>query len=119
MSVARDPWAVNWHAIEGTVRYLATAEGGRKTGVASGYRGQFFYDGDDCDGIQYFPDDQDGEFVPLGETVPVRVEFPRERWEQYHSKRIYVGMPIEIHEGRKTVGHGTVTSLEVSPEVRR
>jgi hypothetical protein len=35
------------HEIESEIRYLTTAEGGRKTGVTSGYRGQFHYEGDD------------------------------------------------------------------------
>ena len=110
---------MQWHAIEGTVRYLTTAEGGRKSGVANGYRGQFFYDGEDCDGFQFFPDHKEGEFVCLGDTVRVRIEFPPDRWEQHHSMRIYEGMPFEIREGRKIVGRGTVTALNVSPENRR
>ena len=35
------------HEIEAEIRYLTTAEGGRQTGPFSGYRGQFFYEGDD------------------------------------------------------------------------
>ncbi|MEZ6138980.1 MAG: hypothetical protein R3B84_00280 [Zavarzinella sp.] len=45
-----------FHEIEAEIRYLTTQEGGRKTGVSSGYRGQFYYGGQDYDGFQYFPD---------------------------------------------------------------
>jgi len=119
MYVADAGRIMGWHTIEAAVRYLTTAEGGRTSGVASGYRGQFFYDGEDCDGFQFFPDYEEGETVRLGDTVRVHIEFPPDRWEQHHSKRIYVGMPFEIREGRKAVGNGTVTALAVSPENRR
>lgn len=60
-----------YHYIETTVRYLTTSEGGRKTGVTNDYRGQFHYEGDEqpWDGIQFFPDLSEGEFVQLGSTV--------------------------------------------------
>ncbi|ANO49162.1 hypothetical protein V8245_12300 [Flavobacterium columnare] len=35
--------------LEAEIYYLTEAEGGRKTPVASGYRGQFYYDGKDWD----------------------------------------------------------------------
>ena len=38
----------DFHEIEAEIRYLTTEEGGRKHGVISGYRGQFYYGGDDC-----------------------------------------------------------------------
>jgi elongation factor Tu len=101
------------HEIEATIRYLTTAEGGRKTGVISGYRGQFHYQGDDqpWDGFQYFPDLTEGEFVELGTPVRALIQFRRDRWDNVHSKRISIGMPFEIREGRKLVGRGTVTRI--------
>ncbi len=63
------------HAIEAEVRYLTTEEGGRRTGVFSGYRGQFYYGGNDYDGFQYFPDKADDEMVKLGMTVRAVVVF--------------------------------------------
>lgn len=42
------------HEIEVEIRYLTTEEGGRRTGVFSGYRGQFYYGGNDYDGVQFF-----------------------------------------------------------------
>lgn len=97
--------------IEATVRYLTTAEGGRKSGVASGYRGQFSYDGDDSDGIHSFPDFEEGAFIPLGETVRTRIAFPPDRWELRHSKGIVEGMSFDVREGRRVVARGVVTAI--------
>jgi translation elongation factor EF-Tu-like GTPase len=99
------------HVIEARIRYLTTAEGGRQTGVFSGYRGQFYYGGNDYDGFQSFPD---VECVVLGTEVRAFVEFSKARWDEVHRHSIYVGMPFEIHEGAKVVGKGIITRLNVS-----
>jgi len=103
--------SVGFHEIEAEIRYLTTDEGGRKTGVLSGYRGQFFYEGYDWDGIQYFPDLPNDVFVELGRSVRALISFPQARWESVHSKKITVGMPFLIREGSKTVGRGIVTKV--------
>jgi len=100
-----------FHEIEAEIRYLTTGEGGRKTGVCSGYRGQFYYDGDDHDGFQHFPDLADGAVVGLGTSVRAVIRFRQERWEDVHSKRLSVGMSFQIREGSRTVGRGTVTKV--------
>jgi translation elongation factor EF-Tu-like GTPase len=100
-----------FHEIEVVIRYLTTEEGGRQTGVCSGYRGQFAYGGNDYDGFQFFPDIRDNSMVELGTTVPAVVRFPQRRWDQFHSPRITVGMPFEIREGSRTVGRGRVTKV--------
>src|SRR5262245_24113634 len=105
------PMPTAFHEIEAEIRYLTTEEGGRRTGVCSGYRGQFFYDGDDYDGFQYFPGLPDGAMVTLGSPVRALIRFRQEMWEDVHSKRISVGMPFQIREGNKTVGHGVVKKL--------
>ncbi len=97
--------------IEVDIRYLTSEEGGRKTPVCNGYRGQFFYDGQDWDGFQYFPDLPYDAMVELGTTVRALVRFQLDRWENIHSKKITVGMPFQIREGNKTVGCGTVTKV--------
>lgn len=102
---------VGFHEIEAEIRYLTTEEGGRKTGVRSGYRGQFYYCGNDHDGFQFFPDLFDDQMVELGTTVRVRVRFLQERWDEVHSNRVIVGMPFEIREGNRTVGRGRVTKV--------
>ena len=101
----------DYHEIEAEIRYLTTEEGGRKTGVFSGYRGQFFYEGEDYDGFQYFPDLPDGTMLALGEPVRALIRFRQVMWEAVHAKRITVGMPFQIREGSKTVGYGVVTKM--------
>ena len=101
------------HWIEATIRYLTSDEGGRRSGVRSGYRGQFYYEGEDYDGFQFFPDSEDEE-IELGTTVRAFIQFRQERWDEVHSKRIRVGLPFEIREGSKVVGRGVVTQLNVT-----
>ncbi|MFK7032208.1 EF-Tu C-terminal domain-related protein [Flavobacterium oreochromis] len=55
---------------EAEIYYLTEAEGGRKTAVASGYRGQFFYDGRDWDAPQEFIDKK---YCNPGEKVQVKL----------------------------------------------
>ena len=101
--------------IEARIRYLTTEEGGRRGPVGDGYRGQFHYenDMDANDGFQCFPDLRPGEFVPLGCTVRAWVLFPDDRWREYHSKKVSVGMRFDIREGSKLVGQGVVTRIDV------
>jgi translation elongation factor EF-Tu-like GTPase len=105
------PMSVDFHEIEAEVRYLTTEEGGRRTGVYSGYRGQFFYEGDDYDGFQYFPDLPNGAMVELGRSVRTLIRFRQEMWKDVHSKKIIVGMPFQIREGPRTVGRGIVMKV--------
>jgi elongation factor Tu len=100
-----------FHEIEAEIRYLTTEEGGRRTGVSSGYRGQFFYEGEDHDGFQYFPELPDGAIVELGATIRAVIRYRQEQWEDVHSKRITVGLPFQIREGNRTVGRGIVTKV--------
>ncbi|NQU24208.1 MAG: elongation factor Tu [Candidatus Nealsonbacteria bacterium] len=101
----------DYHEIETEIRYLTTAEGGRSKGVWSGYRGQFYYEDEDFDGSQFFPDIADDEMVELGTSVRALVRFLRERWEDVHAARITIGMPFEIREGARTVGRGVVVNV--------
>jgi translation elongation factor EF-Tu-like GTPase len=100
-----------FHEIEADIHYLTTEEGGRKTGVGSGYRGQFFYDGEDHDAIQFFPRLSEDAMVELGTVVRALVRFPQDRWVAVHARRIAIGTPFEIREGRRTVGRGIVTRV--------
>jgi translation elongation factor EF-Tu-like GTPase len=102
--------------IEATVRYFTTEEGGRRTPVASGYRGQFHYEDEPDvphDGFQFFPDVPEGKFVPLGTAVRTMIWFPQDRWDDCHRHRIRIGTRFQIQEGRKVVGRGEVTNIEV------
>ena len=101
-----------YHVIESQIRYCTPDEGGRKTGVYSGYRGQFHYDGDDFDGFQYFPDDPKS-MIALGHEVRAFVRFLEDRWEQIHKINVQVGKTFQICEGARIVGVGVVTRLDV------
>lgn len=101
------------HEIEAEIRYLTTEEGGRMNGVLSGYSGQFYYGGNNYNGMQRFPGLPENELLELGKTVRAVVIFTQDRWDEIHSKQITVGMPFEIREGLKVVGRGVVTKLEV------
>jgi elongation factor Tu len=103
---------MDWHVIEARIRYLKPSEGGRRTGVASGYRGQFFYD-DDYDGFQLFPDVPRDGTVELGSEVRAFVQFAKDRWNDKHERDLHEGMAFKIREGRRTVGEGIVTRLDV------
>ena len=101
------------HVIETRIRYLTTSEGGRKSGVASGYRGDFVYDGMYCHGQQSFPDYGANDFVDLGIEVRALVYFPREQWDRVHQHKLHVGKSFEIREGPRVVGTGVITRLDV------
>jgi translation elongation factor EF-Tu-like GTPase len=106
--------ATDHHYIEAEIHYLRADEGGRQSGIYSGYRGQFYYNGDDYDGFQFFPD-CDGQVVEPGTTVRAFVQFRANRWNEVHSKLITVGMKFQIREGNGTVGHGVVTKIALDP----
>ncbi len=94
--------------IEACVRYLTTIDGGRKTPVANGYRGQFHYEHNDkvWDAIQTFPDG-----IEPGRMIKSIIWFPDESWNNHHIDHVYVGMRFEIREGRKIVARGLVTGI--------
>jgi len=106
---------MGYRRIEVQIRYLTTAEGGRREPVSDGYRGQFHYLTDEAngwDGIQYFPDEvKEKGTIPLGKTVRAKIHFPQKSWDKCHSSRLQAGMAFEIREGKKPVGRGIVTSL--------
>jgi elongation factor Tu len=84
------------------VYLLSAKEGGRRTVVASGYRPQFYLRTADVVG--------DMDFGPAGtarpgQTVQVRVALGR-------PTPVEVGLGFAIREGGRTVGAGTVTSVQ-------
>jgi translation elongation factor EF-Tu-like GTPase len=91
--------------VEATITFLRTEEGGRRTPASSGYRPQFYYEGENWDAIHYYPGmDQ----VYPGDTVTVHLGFLS---PEYHRGRIQQGTRFEIREGRRVVGRGVVTKL--------
>ena len=91
--------------LEVEIYYLTTEEGGRITPLYSGYRGQFFYDGNHWDAQQKFIDN---EVCNLGETVKVYLKTMR---PINHFKKFFIGKEFEIKEGAKTVGKGIITKI--------
>ncbi|WP_066405200.1 hypothetical protein [Flavisolibacter tropicus] len=91
--------------LQADIYYLTEQEGGRKTPVASGYRGQFYYNGKDFDAMQQFVDKA---WCHLGDTVQVLLQTAS---PEFHTGQLYVGKEFEIREGSKTVGKGTITKI--------
>ena len=91
--------------LEAEIYYLTEEEGGRKGYVASGYRGQFYYNGRDWDAPQQFTDK---EICNPGETVKVYLQTLS---PDFHVGQFYIGQTFEIREGAKTVGRGKITKV--------
>ena len=91
--------------IRATIYYLTEDEGGRKTPVGSGYRGQFYYDGKDWDACQIFID---REICLLGEVVDCYLTTAS---PNFHIQKLHIGKEFEIREGAKIVGRGTITEI--------
>jgi len=91
--------------VEVVCTYLRTEEGGRSSPAFSGYRPQFYYNGENFDGQH---DLVGVEKAFPGETVTSRVTFA---YPQYHAERVHVGMEFELREGSKVVARGKVTKI--------
>lgn len=91
--------------LEADIHYLSPEEGGRSHGIASGYRGQFYYYGRDWDAVQQLVDK---EMCQPGETVRVYLNTLS---PQSHLGMFHIGQEFEIHEGRKTVAKGVIRTI--------
>jgi hypothetical protein len=91
--------------LEADIYYLTEQEGGRKTAVGNGYRGQLYYNGKDWDAPQQFIDK---EICNLGETVKVYLQTLS---PDFHIGQFFVGQEFETREGSKTVGKGIITKI--------
>ncbi len=91
--------------IEAEITFLTTEAGGRKTPAYSGYRPQFYYDGEDWDAVQNYIDV--AEVYP-GETVKTHLSFTR---PEIHFGKLYPGKEFLVREGQKIVGRGKVTKI--------
>lgn len=91
--------------IEADIYFLTAQEGGRSKPAFDGYRPQFYYDGQDWDACQSYPDMKQ---VNPGDTVRTYLAFlsPDE-----HFGKVYVGMEFLIREGTRTVAKGVVTKI--------
>jgi translation elongation factor EF-Tu-like GTPase len=91
--------------VEAELTFLRTEEGGRRGFAQSGYRPQFFYDGEDHDAVQEFVDR--GRVYP-GDTVTVRLHLLH---PELLYRRLRVGDGFKIREGERVVAHGRVTRI--------
>ena len=91
--------------LEADIYYLTTDEGGRKTPVATSYRGQFHYDNHDWDAMQQF---LDKEWCEPGDTVKVLLQTAS---PYFHCGNFYIGKEFEIREGSKIVGKGKISKV--------
>ncbi|MBF0578009.1 elongation factor Tu [Dysgonomonas sp. GY617] len=91
--------------LRANIYYLLEKEGGRKTSVRNGYRGQFHYDGKDWNACQAFIDK---EICLLGETVDCYLTTAS---PQFHIQKFYVGKEFEVREGTRIVGIGIITEI--------
>ncbi|MEQ9658872.1 hypothetical protein [Fulvivirga sp.] len=100
-----DTFKLSSPEIEAEIYYLSEGEGGRKTPVGNGYRGQLYYNGKDWDAPQQF---MNKVWCNPGETVKVQLQTLS---SEYHVGQIKQGMEIETREGSKTVGRGKVLKV--------
>lgn len=84
---------------------LPSEHGGRKSPVSSGYRPQFYYQGDDWDAAQTYPG---VEQVRPGDTVTANLSF---FCPEAHRGKLFASMPFLIREGNHVVGYGRITRI--------
>ncbi len=89
--------------IEAKIRFLLPEEGGRRKFPFSGYRPQFYCDGEDWIVSMQF----EGTPPPNGEYFTVYFSFMRPS----HQKHVYAGKEFKIREGGQIVAEGEVTRI--------
>ena len=95
--------------IEAEIRFLTTDEGGRQTGVTSGYRPHhdFGLEGTQVDAAHVY---DNNEWVHPGETVIAGLAFPPITQEHLVG-RLQEGLEFTVQEGARIVGRGRVTQI--------
>jgi translation elongation factor EF-Tu-like GTPase len=96
--------------IEVRLIFLPTDKGGRRTPARSGYRPQFYYNGNDWDAVHTYPDK---ELVYPGETVRAFLSFLT---PQNHVGKLRPGMEFQCREGQRRVAKGVVLKILVLGE---
>jgi translation elongation factor EF-Tu-like GTPase len=91
--------------IKAQITFLRTDEGGRQGPAFSGYRPQFYYEGEDWDAVQTY--EKEGPVFP-GETVTAYLGFLS---PEHHAGKIRVGMNFLCREGSRTVARGHVLEI--------
>ena len=91
--------------IEAEIYFLTFEEGGRKTPAFSGYRPQFFYDGNHWDAQHNYTEVSQ---VYPGQTVKTELIFAS---PQHQIGKLYPGKEFLICEGQQVVARGKVTKI--------
>ena len=91
--------------VEAEITFLRTEEGGRQGYVSTGYRPQFYYEGEDHVAVQEFTDK---EKVYPGDTVTAHLHFLH---PELLFNRVRVGDSFKILEGKRVVAHGKITRI--------
>jgi elongation factor Tu len=91
-----------------TITFVSANDGGRSTPIASGYRPQFFFEGEDfeCRSIEVLPD----RWVLPGETAHVKITLSEYATDAL-GRRLKLGKTFELREGHKSIAAGVVTGL--------
>jgi len=91
--------------IEAEITFVPTGQGGRSTPAFSGYRPQFYYDEQDWDAEQEYPDVDSA--LP-GQTVRTLLRFSN---PDAHVGRVHPGLEFQVREGARVVAHGRVIRI--------
>lgn len=91
--------------LEVDIHYLLPEEGGRRHGIVSGYRGQFYYYGHDWDAVQTL---LDRDICHPGETARVHLNMlsPHCHIGMFHTRQEF-----DIREGPQTVAKGIIRTI--------
>jgi translation elongation factor EF-Tu-like GTPase len=91
--------------IEVQITFLSPEEGGRRTAAQTGYRPQFYYDGEDWDSIHTYPNN---ELVHPSQSVRAFLTFLS---PEYHVGKLWPGKTFQCREGQRVVANGVVLKI--------
>lgn len=102
----------NWIVVEAKIRLKTTAEGGRLTGIKSGYRpNHAFEQPKEIKNLHTYIgmiEFEGKEIIELGETKTVKVRFLK---NPVVEEFVEVGKKWFIYEGARLVGEGEITNV--------
>jgi translation elongation factor EF-Tu-like GTPase len=92
--------------VEAEITFLASEEGGRRTPALSGYRPQFYCDGQDFVVVMDFFGVAEPVYPGQSATAYLSFTYP-----EYLVKVLYPGKDFLIREGHQVVARGRVTKI--------
>lgn len=91
------------------IAFVPTEAGGRKTAVSTGYRPQFYFQGEDFDCRVAIAT---GEWISPGGSSPVEITLSTFASDAT-AGQLNCGTVFELHEGAKIVAGGVITGMKV------